>query len=143
MSKSTKADGPAVELGDLSPVIERLRRQRATVTAPTEAEGFAAGAAWARDTAGAVELERLSSVYDGRDRWDVVSDRWQAGASPYTSAQRLAYVIDPSIVGQGGIAKGFWFRALGARAELRDDPDFLTGFARGALAIWNAVRDKL
>ncbi len=143
MSKSAKVDGPAVELGDLEPAIDRLRKQRLAVTAPTEREGFAAGVAWARETAGAVELERLAAVYDPGDRWDSACDRWQAGASPHTLSQRFAYCCDPLIAGQGGSAKRFWFGAIGERAELRDDPDFLTGFARGALAVWNAVRDKL
>jgi len=116
-------------------VVLRLQASKQKQLSALFEVGYQAGAEWARQVAEYDHLERLATAYAGSSSdWD----RNFEHAPRHWFAQLVAPAWE---------CEAFWEAAL-AVADLSDefdvaDPDFVRGFASGALAIWHAVKGKL
>ncbi len=138
-TRQKSSEAPSSELAG---VIDRLRASRNSMKSKGHPEGFAAGQEWARSKADVADLIALERFRNGMlDReWNTF---FQFNNTIFTYAEALVMSIHPQIENTAG-AKRFWVEAIGEkRDEDLDNPVFLKGFAEGALAIWQSVKDAL
>ena len=106
-------------------------------------DGFEAGQEWAKQTAEVNELERLD-LYRRSARsneWDYFFDTEENSA--YSGGYTLHLIIHPEQEGRAE-SDAFWERVAGPDYNvLSRDGDYVLGFAEGALAVWNEVKDQL
>ncbi len=60
-----------------------------------------------------------------------------------SSAELVAWAIDPEWEESLAAAEEFWEQRLGDEVRVADDPQFVRGFVEGALELWREVKDKL
>ena len=120
-------------------VIQRLRASKIEEDSAMTNEGRKAGYAWAKNHASAVQLRRLQELFDSSDQPETLFVT--QGTSAYCGAETLAFSVEPETEGDRTAARDFWEPILDGR-ELPEDR-FVQGFAEGALALWNEVRDQL
>jgi hypothetical protein len=129
------------ERKDMDDVIQRLRGSKQQHATESAQAGAAAGEQWAKDTAEAVELERLEQerVATGHD-WDRLFDEDRDPADWLYDVMHPGHESDrfaPS-------SREFWEQQIGEDdLHLIDDNEWLRGFAFGAIQVWREVQSKL
>ena len=61
------------------------------------------------------------------------------GTSAYGPSEWFVFIIDPDNKGNRTVAAEFWEMIV----DEKPDPEFVSGFAEGSLAVWAAVKDEL
>jgi hypothetical protein len=123
-------------------VIQRLRVSLEEGESESYKSGEADGRAWAESTADAKELlflERFQATCGGR--WADVLRSAGEGRGRHSLPDLLFLEMHPG-EDESGSAE-FWGSVLEGREGLLDDPVYLTGFADGALSLWDEVKNKL
>lgn len=122
-------------------VIERLRASKERSDSGAYREGFAAGQAWASNTAEAIELERVDKLHQRLSeadwKWWFASD----DNNTYSPAELFVFIVRPENEQDRAYAESFW-RELG-RDYLQIEDEWMRGFAEGALEVWKEVKSKL
>jgi len=132
-------------------VVERLRASKQRAESENYQAGFSAGKDWAERDAEAADLDRLEVLKAQRDA-DVTCG-WQDYFDP-TDAIHLDSLADRLYMdirssdddSPRSNARDFWKRAVGDDREAEyhlANPDFLRGFAEGALEVWREVQGQL
>lgn len=116
-------------------VVQRLRASKLAVDSEEASEGYKAGQEWAKDQAGAKQLELLN-------RHMMEGGFVQPDGNAYGGAENFLFVIQPEHNGDRQQAMFFWDEALGDQDELPSDR-FVQAFAEGALALWREVENQL
>jgi hypothetical protein len=126
---------------DMREAIARLRASKARFVEQEFKQGREAGRAWAMNRAEAAELERLAAFVErcGLD-WDGLFDR--AGTDAYSAGERIVFAILPEDDGDRGASHCFWEMNAGD-PDLAMRPEFVRGFAEGAVELWDEIRDQL
>jgi hypothetical protein len=125
---------------DMKEVVARLRASKSRVGDEQYNVGLEAGQEWASTEAEADELMRI-----GRWRGSVSGDEWDwqfatPENSAYGAGERFVFMVWPEHDGDRQMANEFWERQ-GYEEHPLDK--FVHGFADGALAVWNQVRDQI
>jgi hypothetical protein len=134
------------ERKSMTDVVQRLRASKVRAQGKVYQEGYTAGRRWASEIAAAAELERMAEKRDelykaGPNEWD----RWFKSDAPgYDLLQAIA---EKRIKDNAGPFMQhyelFWGQIIGIDDRTRGLPDYVRGFAEGALEVWDAVRDEL
>ncbi len=124
-------------------VIERLRESQNKRDSDMFNGGRETGIEWAKQYAEAIELRRLGEAWDIRsgNEHDWLSDCGDA----YENADRFVWAIRPE--DQSRVGRPFFeSEILGDNDDefhLIDEPEFIHGFARGVLDVWDEVKGQL
>jgi hypothetical protein len=127
---------------NMNDVISRLRASKRTYENAQYQAGHEAGQAWAKDEAEAGELILLSQWKDraGRD-WD---DYFATGENDaYGSCENFVFTIWPEHDGNRTTSEEFWEGNVPEGQSDHPEDNFVRGFAEGALAVWDEVKDQL
>ena len=123
-------------------VVERLRASREESDGEFYQSGFAVGKCWAEKMASAAELEYLEACRaDCGADWQRLFDRGSNNA--YAPYEWLAFTLDLETDGDRGAARDFWLNVGGDDERSHENPDFVRGFAEGALGLWYEVKDLI
>ena len=128
---------------DMEAVIARLRASKGARGLDEFALGEARGTEWAMRVAEFAELRRLERSFDVTG---MVMDWVKGTGSALGWAEQLAFTTMP--MGTLGShtrqdAADFWERAGVIEPGHLTHMEFLRGFAHGAMAIYNSVKDKV
>jgi hypothetical protein len=123
---------------DMKEVVARLRASRTKTSDKLKAAGRAAGAKWAKNTAEAVDLERLATMVEDAD-WNRIIEADPNDA--YGPGEHFVFALRPDDHGDRQAAAHF-FCGLAHDTEV-NDPYFIEGFVDGALEVWEAVQADL
>jgi hypothetical protein len=124
----------------LREVIARLRAAKYKDRHGASARGRAAGIAWASNVAQPEHLETLDELVNsgGEDYFADAPDQ------DYPPAERFYYeVIEPDHEGDRRVALRWWSQNFEGLDESGPCGTDVTGFAEGALTIWEQVRDEI
>ena len=126
-------------------VINRLRASKRKHEASQYQEGFQVGRAWAEQSAEASELMQLAAI-DDEDFWK--GDLGHDGLGPFNPGEAFVFIIRPNSGGGRPEANCFWHEEapVGGDEEpevFMADPEYVRGFAAGAVELWEEVKDKL
>ncbi len=126
-------------------VIERLRQSKRKGDDARKAEGREAGRQWAMEVAEARDLEMLASYLEqldgNRELWYFFTS--VPDNSVYVPAESIAFELLPEGSRRDDCHE-FWEQAMGDGYEkLMNDLPYLEGFVRGAVELWEEVKDKL
>ena len=131
----------------MSDVVQRLRASKDAAGRESYKAGFETGKTWAQDAAKPKQFQNLEQLRDScstSHEWGLQFDG--ESNSAYSTAERLAFGINPEMEGERNDAAGFWEIAVGddavAESNLADD-EFMRGFAEGALDVWGEVKGKV
>ena len=131
----------------MSDVVQRLRASKDQAGRESHKAGSKAGKNWAKDVAEVPQLQNLEQLRDScstSHEWGLQFDG--ESNSAYSTAERLAFGINPEMEGERNDAAGFWEIAVGdgpvVESNLADD-EFMRGFAEGALDVWGEVKGKV
>lgn len=131
---------------DMISTVERLRSSKDRRADPQYARGLAAGQAWAKHQAAAIELQRLAQArarFSELD-WMLQFVTTAMSGRPLEPNALLVHWLHPEFAGDEREAKQFWTTVLGRDAKtIVQAPSFVHGFADGALSVWHAVKDQL
>jgi hypothetical protein len=111
---------------NMTDVVNRLRASKRTFEDHKYQEGHDAGKRWASNNAEAAELMRLAA--------------WHHLHQPHCGPVDFTSAVWPEHEGDTDIADAFWYPHADDRSPTGA---FVRGFADGALAIWDEVKDKL
>jgi hypothetical protein len=127
---------------DMQDVVNRLRASLKDHEGKEYTAGHEAGEQWANSTAEASELKRLSKFQAkcGRD-WDDFFDESMDPNCAYSIQERLFFAINPDADGDRGAASEFAETISGNDGDIGGA--WLKGFAEGAIAVWEKVKDQL
>jgi hypothetical protein len=123
------------ETKTMADVIQRLRATRLNAEGEDVKLGMAIGRQWAQLRATARELDRLNLYVESYG-----ADFESSEHNAFCAAEILACHLRGEEQTDRGVAREFWIN------EGLDSPphdSMLTGFVRGALAIWGEVQDKI
>jgi hypothetical protein len=125
------------EKKSMQDVIQRLRGLSAAAKQETYMEGYEAGHAWAMDDADVAQLQQLETAWSnrGRQAFDILKGTDDC----IDPSEVLARMIDPEA--DPVWITSFW-RQFGPR-RVTSRAAFCMGFLRGALAVWDKVKDEL
>lgn len=132
---------------DMTDVIARLRASKRKHEDHTYELGHSAGKDWARNQAEVPELQRLESLHDQyghTHEWDLIFS--SDDTSAYGVGEGFYFTIQPNDNGDRQAAEEFWQANTGGDdrgRELMSDDSYVRGFAEGALAVWDEVKDQL
>lgn len=135
---------------NMDDVVARLRASKHESDSQIYLDGKDAGEDWAKETASAAELKRLSRLREKLDHEPQYGWEWFFDSSvnrgAFSPADHLAFAIlgDDDDRDREDSTR-FWETATGwdqYNSSLTDD-QFLRGFAEGALEIWEQVAAKL
>jgi hypothetical protein len=131
------------EQKSMDDVITRLRASMRRVEDEQYRQGTQCGREWVEDRAEANDLIRLER-WKARVgwEWDQLFSRDDQN-NAYSMAELLVFEIWPEDDGDRSTAQSFWEEALGDDTSAVDDPQFVKGFAEGALELWDEIKDKL
>jgi hypothetical protein len=120
-------------------VIARLKASKSKASSKLKTAGRDAGNEWAKERAEVEELRKLEDMTD--DDWN-----WGAFLRPpadeaYSPGERLVFALRPGDDGDRQAVDRF-FRGY-ADEPAYHEPDFIEGFAEGAMELWDAVKDQL
>jgi hypothetical protein len=128
---------------NMEEAIARLRVSKAKHRSQLYKEGLRTGKAWAKSRAEADELTLLSDLRERaqpRSEWEGCFTDDPLVSEAYSAAERFYFMIRPDYVGDRGAAFGFWSTVVNGKMPAGE---FVHGFADGALAVWDGVRDQL
>lgn len=120
--------------------IERLRASKQQLRSEQFMEGERFGREWANRSAEYAQLKRLSKLRDTVEDWDEWFVEDETGV--YGVCELLVEAIEPPGEFNRQVAADFWKDALDGEGP-EEDPDFVQGFAEGALAVFDSVEDEL
>ena len=121
---------------DMSAVIQRLKGSKLSHGKDVYREGRAYGEKWVKDIAEYAQLEKLSELGADND-----FDFDPSGTTAYGNAENFVFLLFPEDEANRQDCTNFW-EELDDPSN-RDDPEFLEGFAAGALDIYARVADQL
>jgi len=124
--------------------LERLRASRRRADDADYQAGEAEGVSWVDRVAEVAELRRLEEwrAACGTD-WDDVFAEGD-DTRPYAAGELLHFAIRPDERGDRHAARTFWDELLrDGEQGVAPRPSFVRGFAEGALARWQALKDQL
>jgi len=123
-------------------IIERLKASRAAYVESINRDGTEAGRIWASESAEFGELKRLSEWWHG----ETESSRTAVLANDEHDALGLgafklaSQILDDATRSQ---CEDFWDEVLGDEDVRHEDEDFIRGFAKGAVQVFDEVKDQL
>lgn len=123
--------------------LERLRKSREKAYEACFEKGQAAGRDWSRNRAEFKELERIEELRDTcGNEWLLFFDTDESSA--WGVGELLYFVIDPNCNETRQFATDFWDAVLdGDDRRLAYEPEFVRGFAEGALDVWGELKPQL
>lgn len=130
----------------LTGVIERLRESREASATEHHRSGVQAGSAWARSSAEYEELRLVGDAYDSLSSLHPARFVERTENNAPTAGEKFVLAIHPEIECNRQAAAHFWEFALAEDLvdhEMMQDDEFVRGFAEGALAVWNEVKDQI
>jgi hypothetical protein len=125
-------------------VIERLRASQREHGSELFEEGRQAGIEWAKSESEAIELRRLQKAWDSHQYGDE-TDWLSSEGTAHTEADIFVWQIRPDDRSRVG-EDFFHVEVFGENDEyfhLDDEPEFIHGFAAGALEVWRQVASQL
>lgn len=131
------------ETKDMSDVIARLRASKLKAQSEEFANGFEHGEQWAREYAEVPELERIEAMKTKLDSNNYWEDFFTDESSAYTAAE----LFFEATTGENGYldraAAAEFFEVNGASDEQQGNPQFVRGFAEGALSQWATLKEQI
>lgn len=123
----------------MADVVQRLRASKLAEASESRKVGHEDGRAWAMNVAESGQLKRLAV---SRDRSGVAWEAGWAGAgTAYSPSELFYFVIEPDDDKDRNAAEEFSGEHMSEGYEC--EPEYVIGFADGALEIWNEVESKL
>lgn len=124
-------------------VVDRLRKSKVEHVGELESQGVAAGSEWAKGTAEFAELKRLGSWWEGTRHSERELYLTTIEGNAYGSGHSLAALITGDEHLHRSEGDQFWDFVSGDGDQRRYEDDFVRGFARGAVEVWDTVKDQI
>jgi hypothetical protein len=122
----------------VSNMIHRLRVSRAQAEKRAYDEGLIAGRAWVCEIAEHSQLAKLAALRDDPEvPW--ASNFLPSACSEATPSNCLGDYLK---CGDDQEATDFWEEAVGEGVDV-ERPEFVRGFAEGALEVWDGIKDQI
>jgi hypothetical protein len=118
--------------------IERLRESKESCDRSYYQEGFSAGSRWAGKEAKFYQLKRLVDQFE---HLPLLEAEWLFDPieSRFSGSQLIHAVIAGDYEPDFQASDSFWEGILGKDCPKAHVPEFLRGFTKGALCVWNEV----
>jgi hypothetical protein len=131
------------ETKTMEDVIQRLRGSLRQHESETYKEGYEFGQEWAQKTAEAGELKRLERAIDQHQRnWEETFEVFE-GQSGGVPARGWVYSLIWPADTEFDKEDDFWGAAIGDDLSPVDEPQFVRGFAEGAVDIWRQLKSRV
>jgi hypothetical protein len=126
---------------DMKDAITRLRASYEKLGSDRYQQGHEAGQEWAKSEAEADQLEGLLHNREalGNDWWQNFEPQVQSAWGP---DEQVFFWVCPEDDGDRHAAEEFWDAITRGDRVLNCDPNYVRGFAEGAIKLWTEVKDQ-
>ena len=128
----------------VSDIINRLRASKRKMEAESVPEGFECGRNWATHIADYKQLSHLAQWRENIEKSGTI-EQWieSIQRKGIAASYPLAKVIEGNKELDEKNIRRFWDSAADGFHEQRGNSVFVLGFAKGALSVWESVKDQI